>query len=126
MHRQIPELVSRMLAALPAAEAGTRFSSDALQTLMGCPWPGNVAELRRTVEGMAARLPGRTVRSADLPAALHSTARHRRLTLMETAERQAIVTALQHCGGNRSRAAAELGIGRTTLYRKMQQHHLTP
>src|SRR4051794_12302031 len=126
MHRQIPELVSRVLAALPAAEAGTRFSSDALQTLMSCPWPGNVAELRRTVEGLAARLPGRTVRPEDLPAALHSTAPHRRLTLMETAERQAIVTALQHCGGNRSRAAAELGIGRTTLYRKMQQHHLTP
>jgi DNA-binding NtrC family response regulator len=40
---------------------------------------------------------------------------------MESAERQAIVTALQQAGGNRSRAADVLGIGRTTLYRKMQQ-----
>jgi transcriptional regulator of acetoin/glycerol metabolism len=125
MHRHIPELVTGVLATLTGPAAGTRFSSDALQTLMSSPWPGNVGELRRTVEALASRLPGRTVRSADLPAALQ-TAPHRRLTLMETAERQAIVTALHRCGGNRSRAAEELGIGRTTLYRKMQHHHLTP
>jgi transcriptional regulator of acetoin/glycerol metabolism len=44
--------------------------------------------------------------------------------MMETAEREAIVTALHRSGGNRSQAAEALGIGRTTLYRKMQQHHI--
>jgi sigma-54 dependent transcriptional regulator, acetoin dehydrogenase operon transcriptional activator AcoR len=121
---QIPDLVAGMLAALPAEEARTRFSSDALQALLRWSWPGNLAELRRLVQFVARRHPGATVRAADLPAPLQRAATGRQLSMMENAERDAIVTALRRCDGNRRRAAEVLGIGRTTLYRKMQQHHI--
>lgn len=124
MAEQIPRLVAGVLADMDGAAASTRFASDALQALMRSAWPGNVAELRRTVEALAHRLPGRTVRSADLPALFQQSAPGRRMTMMETAEREAIVTALQRSGGNRKDAALALGIGRTTLYRKIQQHHI--
>ena len=122
---QIPDLVAGILAALPGAAAGTRFSSEALQALLRWSWPGNLAELRHLVESLARRQPGGTVRPVDLPARVQQAASGRQLSMMETAERDAIVTALRRCGGNRSQAADALGIGRTTLYRKMQQHHIS-
>ena len=44
---------------------------------------------------------------------------------MESAERKAVAEALHAAGGNRSRAAAALGIGRNTLYRKMREFGIT-
>jgi hypothetical protein len=122
---QIPDLLAGILAALPGAPARTRFSSEALQALMRWSWPGNMGELRHLVESIARRQPGEIVRPVDLPARLQQAASGRQLSMMETAEREAIITALRRCGGNRSQAADALGIGRTTLYRKMQQHHIS-
>lgn len=121
---QLPDLVAGMLAGLPGQAARTRLSSESLQALMRWSWPGNLAELHHLVGSLARRHPGGTVRPADLPARLLSAASGRQLSMMETAEREAIVTALQRSGGNRSQAAQALGIGRTTLYRKMQQHRI--
>ena len=45
----------------------------------------------------------------------------RHLTLIEAAEREAIIKALAAAGGNKSEAAGLLGIGRTTLYRRLRQ-----
>lgn len=121
----VPQLVADILAARPGAEARTRFSSEALQALLRWSWPGNVAELRHVVEFLARRAPGGTVRAADLPERVQRAASGRQLSMMENAERDAVVSALRRCGGNRSQAADVLGIGRTTLYRKMQQHRIT-
>jgi two-component system response regulator HydG len=43
---------------------------------------------------------------------------------LEAAERLQIVRALEACNGNRSMAAQRLGIGRTTLYRKLKEYGL--
>ncbi len=48
-----------------------------------------------------------------------NAANRRPLTRIESAERSEIVAALRQCDGNRSKAASLLGIGRTTLYRKL-------
>jgi DNA-binding NtrC family response regulator len=45
---------------------------------------------------------------------------------MEEAERQAIQEALSACGHNQSQAAQRLGVGRTTLYRKMKKYGISP
>jgi transcriptional regulator of acetoin/glycerol metabolism len=121
----VPDLVAGILTGLPGAASRTRFSSESLQALLRWSWPGNLAELRHLVESLARRQPGGTVRPGDLPARLQQAASGRQLSMMEAAERETIVTALRRCGGNRSQAAEALGIGRTTLYRKMQQHHIS-
>lgn len=124
MPNELPSLVNGILAAMPGAQRGTTFSSEALQVLMGWTWPGNIAELRRTVEFLAHRMPGKTVPAGDLPTRMQQSAPQRQLTMMETAERDSIITALRQSGGNRSQAASALGIGRTTLYRKMRFHRI--
>jgi transcriptional regulator of acetoin/glycerol metabolism len=123
MYAHVPRLVSDILRELPAEQRATRFSSDALQLLMRWSWPGNVAELRRTVEQLARRRPGRTVGVVDLPSRMQQVS-PRGLGMLESAEREAIITALQRAGGNRTRAAEALGIGRTTLYRKLQTYRI--
>ena len=120
MQAQVPRLVSQILPELPAPRA-TGFSSEALQLLMRWSWPGNVAELRLTVEQVARRAAGRTAGPGDLPARMQQLP-PREYGLIESAERELIVTALRQAGGNRTRAAEALGIGRTTLYRKLRAY----
>lgn len=119
--QRMADLVPALLEELAPVDRRPRLSSEALQCLLRWPWPGNVEELKSVLRDLCADLPGRVVRQADLPARLQRAPRRRAASLMESAEREAIVTALQQAEGNRSRAAELLGIGRTTLYRKMQQ-----
>lgn len=123
MSDEIPRLVARIVAGLPPGQRDTRFTSDALHTLMRWPWPGNLAELRGTVEQLARRRAGRSISSADLPPRMQQAPLRGR-GMIETAEREAIVIALRRAGGNRTKAAAALGIGRTTLYRKLQEYRI--
>lgn len=120
MQAEVPRLVSQILPGLPAPRA-TGFSSEALQLLMRWSWPGNIAELRLTVEQVARRAAGRTARPGDLPVRMQRLP-PREYGMIESAERELIVTALRQTSGNRTRAAEALGIGRTTLYRKLQTY----
>lgn len=99
---------------------GPRFSAEALQCLLSWHWPGDFAELAELV----ARLPRSgteewTVGVADLPSHLSSSP-HRPLSRWEQAERDSLLRALADSHGNKSDAAEMLGIGRTTLYRKLR------
>jgi transcriptional regulator of acetoin/glycerol metabolism len=89
---------------------------------MSWHWPGNLAELDTTVGGLARRARGGIVEADDLPEELRHPRRAH--SLMESAEREAVAAALRAAHGNRSRAAGALGIGRTTLYRKMREFGL--
>jgi DNA-binding NtrC family response regulator len=108
-----------------------RFSPAALELLERGSWPGNVRELQNTIEraallcngpeilpehlgpaqGRPAGAGGRAGAADSLPLA------DRSLRAMEEA---LIRRVLEECGGNRSRAAAVLGINRTTLYNKLR------
>ena len=115
----LPALVHAFLAELPEPESAMRFSPAVWDLLMSWHWPGNLAELRNTVVLLARRAAGGTVETDDLPDELGSS--RRKAGLLESAERQAVAEALRAAGGNRSRAAQALGIGRNTLYRKMRE-----
>ncbi|MCW0214025.1 MAG: Fis family transcriptional regulator [Pseudonocardia sp.] len=115
----LPALVQGMLAELPGPESGTRFGPAVWDRLTTWPWPGNLAELRNTVLQLARRSGGGIVQVDDLPDELRAP--RRSLGLMESAELEAVAEALRAAGGNRTRAAAALGIGRNTLYRKMRE-----
>ncbi|MGA5356807.1 helix-turn-helix domain-containing protein [Streptomyces purpurascens] len=97
------------------------WTLDALRALELYPWPGNVTELAHVVRALAEqrRMPG-PVRRAELPDPVREGPAARPLSPMEHAERAAILEALRRHGGNKARAAAALGIGRATLYRKLR------
>lgn len=124
MREDIVPFVRAMVAGFPDPLNAMTLSSQAMQALMRWTWPGNLAELHKTLLALAQRQRGRLVQLTDLPAQLVESAQSRARTPIEHAEREAIVAALTKANGNRSAAAAALGIGRTTLYRKIRVHHI--
>jgi DNA-binding NtrC family response regulator len=106
------------------------ISRGALDVLVAHGWPGNVRELKVTLEGMVVFAEGRRpLQWSDLPKSL-TGARPRTaaglapgMTVAE-AERALVEVTLEHTGGDKSRAAAMLGIGLRTLYRKIKQFGL--
>jgi DNA-binding NtrC family response regulator len=93
-----------------------KLSQGVLGLLMGHYWPGNESELRAVIERAAMLGKRGVIYPEDLPEYIREK-RHF-MTLAEM-ERQHIVTALKKTVGNKKKAAALLGIGRTTLYKKL-------
>lgn len=114
----VPELVTALCGAMEPLRRPV-LSAAAMQALLRWHWPGNVTELRSTLHRLADERPGQVVRPEHLPEHLRLAQRRRRLSRIEAAERAEIVAALNQARGNRSLAAELLGIGRTTLYRKL-------
>ncbi len=105
------------------------LADDAMALLMTYPFPGNVRELENAIERAFILCQGERIGVEHLPPAIGETARRPSPAVapasMSAVERDAIRAALERHGGNRSRAAAELGIHRTTLLRKLRQYALT-
>jgi DNA-binding NtrC family response regulator len=140
----IPLLVLRFLEGLKCLH---RLSNDCMETLMTFDWPGNVRELQNCIERMVAMNSGPLLQSGDLPSALQTHLKARQpgrlsvaaaasgavpirvvppsgiIPLMEV-EKRAIFQALEYTKGDRAMAAFLLGIGRTTLYRKLKEYGL--
>ena len=119
----LPSLVQGVLAERPEPESATRFASSVWDRLMSWHWPGNLAELHNTVVLLARRAQGGIVEIDDLPDEIRTS--RRVLGMLESAEREVVAEALRAAGGNRSRAARALRIGRNTLYRKMREFGIT-
>jgi DNA-binding NtrC family response regulator len=125
----IPPLVAGFIRDLDR-EHGRRVTGitrGVLDRLMRHPWPGNVRELRNTLEGMVMFAEGRRALDlSDLPDALREgEGAGEKLELrvgmtLDEAERRLIDATLGHCGNDKPRAAAMLGIGLRTLYRKLR------
>ena len=121
------------------------ISRQALQALTGYDWPGNVRELENAIERAVIIASGRQIELDDLPEQISRTvheersrtrgereraaAEGRSLKLevavpatIDEIERRAIEATLDYTGGDKTRAARALGIGRKTLYRKLRQY----
>jgi transcriptional regulator of acetoin/glycerol metabolism len=116
----IPGLVAQILEHVDHERLHT-LSPTAMQALMSWRWPGNVSELVDVISEVVARVQTSVIERKDLPAHLQSVAARRNLTVLEESERDTIIKTLAEVSGNRSEAAARLGIGRTTLYRRLRQ-----
>lgn len=114
--QDVPELVNRVLAGQRRPDL--RFRSDALTALGRASWPGNVRQLAQVVRAVAATRSRGDVTVDDLPAEVLESAPA--LTWLEDLNRQALVQALRQTDGNKKAAAEQLGISRSTLYRKMR------
>jgi transcriptional regulator of acetoin/glycerol metabolism len=95
-----------------------------LNHLMKLPWHGNVEQLRAVLVRTAKVRRSGVVVLDDLPAECRAVAR-RRLSTMESLERDALVTALVAHGGRKERAAEALGLSRATVYRKIKDYGIT-
>jgi DNA-binding NtrC family response regulator len=144
----IPALIEHFLASAQTyGVPDFRPSEETIETLMSYDWPGNVRELKHCIDRMAAMaspgamqdaLPSQLMQMRDAvtlqnlsDAVSNEPVREEFYARPATpvisipeSERQTIERALAATQGERSRAAAILGIGRTTLYRKMKQYNL--
>lgn len=102
------------------------FDADALQLLLAHSWPGNVRELDHAVERAVLLAQGTVVRAGDLALRAGSSGGPTRLEEMtlEDVERVLIQKALERSGGNVTQAAQALGLSRSAMYRRLQQHGL--
>jgi len=125
----IPELARHFLAEA-SARAGKRprsLSDPAVRALQRYPWPGNVRELKNLVERLVIMSPGDRIDVVDLPSEISSSdtvpGRNEASTLREAREgfeRRFILSALRRNRGNVSRTAEELGVERSSFYRKLK------
>jgi DNA-binding NtrC family response regulator len=105
------------------------FSPAAKKALLAYDWPGNIRELRNCIESSVVLARSIIIEPEDLPAVV-SKAENPSLVSLEVgitlaeAERRLIVSTLGLCGGNKTKAAEMLGIGRKTLHRKLQEYQI--
>ena len=101
------------------------FSSEARKALLSHPWPGNVRELQQKIMGAVLQAQEGAVRKEHLELGLAETSASAGFALRNDAEeKERIMRALKQSGGNRYIAAKILGIGRTTLYKKLEEYGL--
>ncbi len=123
-------LLTRIFLAEHRAATGKNVndvSDGALQLLLVYPWPGNVRELRNALEFAVIRSRESTIQPADLPPELQQAATLSQADAEDQSpqgERGLILAALELAHGNRTEAAALLGISRATLYRRLSDHGL--
>ena len=136
----IPLLTAHFLDRI-SRDHGQKYtlSDEALRTMMRHDWPGNVRELENAVERACALSSGPVLHLGDLPTQLqqeglaehrpsaadgtgeHSSAGSSVKPLAEL-EREAILSAIRALHGDKLQAARLLGIGKTTLYRKLKEY----
>lgn len=96
-------------------------SPEVMQLLLRFDWPGNVEQLLATLRSVLRHRRTGVIQPSDLPPEIQSLAR-RRLTPLESLERDAIVLGLQDAAGNKALAARALGMSRATIYRKIHDY----
>jgi len=125
----IPRLAEHFLARFAQRQGrGLRLSAGAMEQLLRYAWPGNVRELENAMERTAILARAETIEPGDLPPHVGAGLRlgsapglAAEQTLAE-AERAHISQILERHGWNHTRAAEALGIGRTTLWRKLKEY----
>jgi DNA-binding NtrC family response regulator len=126
----IPLLVTAFLDKFSDPQRPARtISEDAMRRLIAYDWPGNVRELENAIERAVALGSGPVVHVGDLPSNLQYPTSERvpekdELLPLEELERRAILRTLRQTSGDKLAAARILGIGKTTLYRKLKQYNL--
>jgi two-component system response regulator HydG len=107
------------------------LSDDALKAMLAYDWPGNVRELENCLERACAFTTGPVIHLGDLPpeisqlqgsAPLGDGAVTNKIMPMSELEKQTILNTIAQLNGDKLMAARMLGIGKTTLYRKLKEY----
>ena len=135
----IPLLAAHFLNRM-CRNSGQKYTlaDEALRTMSEYSWPGNVRELENSIERACALSSGPVLRIGDMPTQLQNFHLHAwrtvpsaeekkssnssEVTPLADLERQAILDTLRQLNGDKLTAARLLGIGKTTLYRKLKEY----
>ena len=127
----IPLLVNHFLEKFSGGQRRRPvLSEEALNCLRAYDWPGNVRELENCIERAVALGSGPMLHVTDLPTNLQNPhwaasavpASGEPVVRLRELERQAILRAVSEVRGDKLQAARILGIGKTTLYRKLKEY----
>jgi two-component system response regulator HydG len=134
----IPMLIAHIAQQLHG-DASYTIAPDALHLLLDYEWPGNVSELKNALGRALALTSGPILHLGDFPTQLQNAERELRLAASQSSateppaitvevrsiadmEKQAILSTLRQLNGDKLTAARLLGIGKTTLYRKLKEY----
>jgi DNA-binding NtrC family response regulator len=129
--QDIPLLTGYFLERLSRGSGHERsLSDDAMKALLAYDWPGNVRELETCLERACAFTSGPVIHVADLPSAIHGAPIHplnggngkTQIMPMAELEKHTILSTIAQLNGDKLLAARMLGIGKTTLYRKLKEY----
>ncbi|MDP9051248.1 MAG: sigma-54 dependent transcriptional regulator [Acidobacteriota bacterium] len=145
----IPVLAEYFLEKMRKETGKTyRLSEDAMRLMLEYDWPGNVRELQNAIERTCAMSSGPVLHMVDLPTQLQDFRAHRveesqagddggdgtedghgrqpgTIVSIADMEKQAILATIRQLHGDKLMAARLLGIGKTTLYRKLKEYGIT-
>ncbi len=127
----IPLLVTEFLKEVgqDSPHGVPQIADEAIDILLGYDWPGNVRELKNVIQFAVVRARGKRIRSSHLPGEIIGNGEYapdfriNRLSVGDLMpakgklDRESVKIAIRRAGGNKSKAARLLGVGRATLYR---------
>ena len=129
--QDIPLLAQYFLDRM-ARETGQErtLSDEAVKVMLAYDWPGNVRELENCLERACALTTGPMIHVADLPTSIHGVGSAEpgngdsssKILPIAEMEKQSILTTIAQLNGDKLLAARLLGIGKTTLYRKLKEY----
>jgi len=128
--QDIPLLVAHFLER-HARESGMArtISDEAMKGMLSYDWPGNVRELENCLERACALTTGPLIRVMDLPSGVYGSSSvptngdsGAKILPMAELEKQTILSTIAQLNGDKLLAARLLGIGKTTLYRKLKEY----
>jgi transcriptional activator for dhaKLM operon len=130
----IPVLAERFLTRLsPNKTPNITIDEESMRILCRYPWPGNVREFEMVLERAVHLGQDNIIHLVDLPEQVRNgrvlttpSPKTEPILTRAEAEREAILRAGWACQGRITEMAGQLGIGRTTLWRKMKHLNITP
>jgi len=133
--QDIPLLIGHFLERMTRTSGQEKIlSDDALKAMLAYDWPGNVRELENCLERTYAFTSGPTIHTMDLPREIANLTLpesssgngngngHLKIVPIAELEKQTILRAIMELNGDKLQAARLLGIGKTTLYRKLKDY----
>ena len=133
--QDIPLLIGHFLERMTRTSGQEKIlSDDALKAMLAYDWPGNVRELENCLERTYAFTSGPTIHTMDLPREIANLPvpqssngngngnGHSKIVPIAELEKQTILRAIMELNGDKLQAARLLGIGKTTLYRKLKDY----
>jgi len=126
----IPVLIEHFLREIeaPAGKTICGVDAEALETLKGFRWPGNVRQLRNVIERALIVTKGPLIGAADLPSDMKRGGVGKEVleiklgASLDEVERDVIMRTVEFAGGNKSRAAEILGVSLKTLYNRLERY----